>query len=187
MIIHKSHSKNDMIELINLLNLPIVFSHQDNKKMIHEKLISVLKTTFEIKSNYFKIETKQDLIDFLINKNPKKTLNVKEKNDVMLIAKHIINYCKNNYNIDTSVKYNTHKEIEDDLDYIRQFGDIPSVRRCCKLIKNDPNFVNIKFEAVISPQIQKELEQKIYTKLVHLNILKVRFNTPENPVVVYFD
>jgi len=187
MIIHKSHSKNDMIELINLLNLPIVFSHQDNKKMIQEKLISVLNTSFEIKNNYFKIETKQDLIDWLINKNPKKTLNVKEKNDVMLIAKHIINYCKNNYNIDTSLKYNNHKEIEDDIDYIRQFGDIPSVRRCCKLLQSDPYFCKSQFKPLISPQIKKELEEKQYTKHVHLNILKIRYSTPENPVIVYFD
>ena len=34
MLIHKSHSKTDLTELINNLNLKIVFSHQDNKKNI---------------------------------------------------------------------------------------------------------------------------------------------------------
>jgi len=38
MIIHKSHSKLDLLEIINDLDLKIVHSHQDNKKDIQEKL-----------------------------------------------------------------------------------------------------------------------------------------------------
>ena len=49
---------------------------------------------FKIKENYFKIETKDQLIVYLEKQNPKKLLTTKEKNDVMNIAKFIINYCK---------------------------------------------------------------------------------------------
>jgi hypothetical protein len=52
----------------------------------------------------------------------------------MQICKNIINYCKGGYNIDNCDIYNNIKDISDDLDYIKQFGDIPSVRRACKLI-----------------------------------------------------
>ncbi len=37
MIIDKSHSKADLIDLINLLELKIEFSHADNKKDIQDK------------------------------------------------------------------------------------------------------------------------------------------------------
>ena len=42
-IIEKSHSKNDLIDLINTLDLRVVFSHQDNKKSIQDKLIDLLQ------------------------------------------------------------------------------------------------------------------------------------------------
>ena len=185
-LIHKSHSKNDLIDLINLLHLPVVFSHSDNKKTIHEKLDSLLKTDFEIKKNYYKIDNKDGLKVFLSNKNPKKVLTIKEKQEVMSIAKFIINYCKSGFNLDSSMKYNSYQGIKDDMDYIKQFGDIPSVRRCCKLLKDDINMTEI-FKPLISPQVQKELADKSFSKFQHLKILKIRRSTPDNPVIVYFD
>ena len=37
MLIHKTHSRMDLIDIINTLDIPIIFSHVDNKKSIHEK------------------------------------------------------------------------------------------------------------------------------------------------------
>ena len=72
------------------------------------------------------------------------------------------------------------------MDYIKQFGDIPSVRRCCKLLRDDINMTET-FKPLISPQVQKELEDKSFSKVQHLKILKIRYSTPEDPVIVYFD
>ncbi|MHA2181380.1 MAG: hypothetical protein ACXAAH_08155 [Promethearchaeota archaeon] len=185
-MIHKSHSKNDLIDLINYLGLPIVFSHQDNKKNIQDKIKLSMKEDFKIKDNYFKIETKDQLIVYLEKQNPKKLLTTKEKNDVMNIAKFIINYCKAGYDINCS-KYNDIKEIIDDMDYIKQFGDIPSVRRCCKLLKNDMKLTGITFKPYISPQVQKNLDDKKITKSVQYTNIKIRHATPEDPIIVYFN
>ena len=67
MLIHKSHSKTDLIDLINLLGLPIVFSHQDNKKNIQDKLNDLLITNFKIRDNYYNIENKGLLKSYLLN------------------------------------------------------------------------------------------------------------------------
>ncbi len=184
--IHKSHSKNDLIDIINHLNLPIIFSHQDNKKDIQDKFKNLLSEKFEIKDNYYNIKNKDGLKKYIFNQNPKKLLTTKEKNEVMNIAKFIINYAKAGYDINMS-KYNNHQEIKDDLDYIKQFGDIPSVRRCCKLLNEDLNFPGSQFKPLISPQVQKTLDDKKITKTSHLSNLKIRFATPENPIIVYFD
>ena len=37
MILHKTHSRMDLIDIINTLDIPIIFSHDDNKKSIHSK------------------------------------------------------------------------------------------------------------------------------------------------------
>tara|TARA_R110000822_G_scaffold291861_1_gene413839 strand:+ start:20 stop:586 length:567 start_codon:yes stop_codon:yes gene_type:complete len=185
--INKTHSKNDLFDLINLVNIPIVFSHSDNKQDLHDKINDILKEPFEIKPNHFGITNIDNLKEFLKNKNPKKTLTVKEKSEVMAIAKHIINYCKNGYELEYSYKYNSHIEIKDDCDYIKAFGDTPSVRRACRLINQDPFFANDKFIPLISPQVKRVLEAKLLTKSVRMNCLKIRRGTPECPVIVVFD
>ena len=186
MIIHKSHSKTDLIDLINHLNLKVVFSHQDNKKDIQSKLIECLKNPLDIKKNFYNIETKDGLIQFLQNKNSKKVLSIKEKNSVMMLCKHIIQYCKNNYDLEFT-KYETINELQDDMDFIKQFGDIPSVRRCCRLMNEDPKFGGIKFIPFISPQVKKDLDDKKITKTHNYYKLTIRRSTPEDPIILYFD
>jgi len=185
-MIHKSHSKNDLIDLINHLGLKIVFSHQDNKKDIQNKLLNYMNGEVEIKKNYYNIDDKDQLKVYIQNKNPRKLLTTKEKNDVMNIAKFIINYCKSGYDLNCS-KYNSIQEIIDDMDYIKQFGDIPSVRRCCKLLLQDVKLTGITFKPYISPQVQKTLDDKKVYKSVHYTNIKIRHSTPEDPIILYFD
>ena len=68
--INKTHSKNDLFDLINLVNIPIVFSHSDNKQDLHDKINDILKEPFEIKPNHFGITNIDNLKEFLINQDP---------------------------------------------------------------------------------------------------------------------
>jgi len=126
------------------------------------------------------------LITFLESKNPKKTLTIKEKNNVMLICKYIISYCKNNYDL-SYTKYQKYQDLIDDMDYIKQFGDIPSVRRCCRLMNEDVKACGRKFIPLISPQVQKELDDKKSVKGNTLYIMTIKRATKENPIIVSFD
>lgn len=185
--IHKSHSKTDIIEIINDLSIPIVFSHQDNKKSIQKKVYLFIKDgSHIIKNNFYNIKNKDGLIQFLKNPNPKKPLSIKEKQNVMLICKHIINYCKNSFDIENS-KYDSVKDIVDDMDFIKQFGDIPSVRRCCRLMNSHPS-LNNDFKPLLSPQCKKVLDEKNDSNKNKVSGgLTIRRSTPENPIIVIFD
>lgn len=185
-MIHKTFSKTDLIDIINHLGLPVIFSHQDTKKNIQDKIKNIMKDDFQIKKNYFNIDTKDQLVVYLEKQNPRKSLTTKEKNDVMSISKFIINYCKAGFDLDCS-KYNDIQEIVDDMDYIKQFGDIPSVRRCCKLLKDDVKLQGITFKPYISPQVQKILDDKKINKSVTYSNIKIRHATPEDPIILYFD
>ena len=83
MNIHKTHSRLDLIELINTIDIPIVFSHVDNKKDIHRKITDLFLDTSLQKPlyspNVYKINTYTDLRFYLEKANPKKQLSVKEK------------------------------------------------------------------------------------------------------------
>ena len=165
MIIHKTHSRMDLIDIINTLDIPIIFSHVDNKKSIHEKFKVLFDSaiTFDLEPNVYKIKDKRDLQLYLINQNIKKSLSVKEKSAVMNICKHIINYCVGGYVVENSSYYKDVQTIHDDVLYISQFGDIPSSRRACKLMNaNSGN--KYKYEPIISPQMIKKLHDKKLTK-----------------------
>jgi len=162
---HKSYSITDLLDLINTLDLPIVFSHQDNKSMIHRKFKNYFNSNpmDKYKSSFYKIDGSNELEIFLMKPNPKKSMTIKEKADIMRIAKFIIQYCKHGYMIELSPHYSTREEIIDDMLYITQYGDIPSVRRCCNLLKKDYT-IKRSFTPIISPQIQKQLEDKRIAK-----------------------
>jgi len=166
-MIHKSHSKTDLVNLINTINIPLIHSHSHNKKDI-QRLLSDFFLSSDIhlfSDNVYNITDKRDLTLYLNKENPKKNLSVKEKNVLMNISRNIIHFCNQNYEFSMSV-YDNEKDLEDDILYIIQYGDLPSVRRACKAINKRSC---TKYNPLISPQVQKELEEK--------NLLR---NYPEN-------
>ena len=188
MIIDKSFSKSELVEIINELNLRITHSHADNKKELQDKIVEhVKKKNIKIDNdNIYNIKTRDGLIFFLTSKNPKKTLNIKEKNQVMQIAKNIINYCKRGHCLEFST-YDSFTDLYDDCDFIKMYGDIPSCRRACKLMNKDEKVRGDRFIPLISPQVQRELDEKKQLKLKYSPYIIIRRSTPENPIVVRFE
>ena len=185
MNIHKSHSKTDLIDLINYLGLPIVFNHSNNKKELHEKInecIASANRNAFLQENHFNIGTMNQLIVYLQKSNPKKSLSIKEKNDVMAIAKALIAYSLGNYDLNLTNQYKDTQGILDDALYIKNYGDIPSVRRACKLLKSDPKFQGQHFDPLISPQVLKTLAEKDALKKPAL-----RYSFQRKTVVITFD
>tara|TARA_R110000796_G_scaffold17696_1_gene54296 strand:+ start:163 stop:717 length:555 start_codon:yes stop_codon:yes gene_type:complete len=180
--ISKTHSKTDLIELINTIDLPVVFGMSDNKRSIQHKLLKSLNEDIYYKPNVYKILTTQDLISYLTIKNPKRTLSVKEKKNIMKICKAIVIFCKCKYILQSQNYYKDLKQIDDDMLYISQFGDLPSVRRACKLM-NENIMSKVKYEPLISPQIRKDLDEKL--KLKRTNNFSCQFK--KGPFVLLFD
>ena len=166
MDIHKSHSRNDLIDLINTLNIPIIFSHCDNKKDLLNKFQDFFDSDKDVdlkNDNVYKLKNKRDIQIFLKNQNIKKTLTMKEKNAVMSICKNIIQYCTNGYMIENSIFYKDEQTIHDDMLYVLQFGDIPSVRRSVKLMNRNLKSKEI-YKPIISPQMEKKISDKQISK-----------------------
>ena len=109
--IDKSHSKTDLINIINSVGVPIVFSHECNKKTIQDKLTELFKGNKNLlfDDNVYNIHSLNELRIYISNPNPKKTITVKEKQVIMNICKEIVKYCKNKHLIEKS-NYKTIKE-----------------------------------------------------------------------------
>ena len=165
--IDKSHSKNDLIDIINTIDVPIVFSHANNKRDIQDKLMELFELNIPIvfQPNVYKIQTLKDLRIYVSNPNPKKIFSVKDKQTIMLICKEIVKFCNNNY-ILSKTNYKTIRDLEDDMLYIIQFGDLPSVRRVCRLMNDNVQKSQI-WTPIISPPVKKVLDEKEKSKQIN--------------------
>ncbi len=97
--IHSSHSKKELQEIIEVFELNIANYKNMNKKDISHSLMYELSKIDNIieDDEFFFIKNKSELMDYLINPDSSKSLTIKEKAEVMEIAKYVMMYCKNSY------------------------------------------------------------------------------------------
>lgn len=181
--IHTSHSRKELIQIIQQFNIDIPNCNDLPKKEIQILLSNKLLEMGEIKEEeeYFFVKDKNELVEYLSKPNQSKILTIKEKDNVMLTAKRIISYCKNSYFL-TPYNYETFEDLLKEANYISKFGDIPSCRRAINMLNNDPK-LDHKIQVVISKRVKKELEKKEKLKLN--SIPKASIKTGK--FTVYFD
>ena len=168
---HKSHSRKDLIDIVKLFKLPIEDAEDYNKKDLTDEMIETLNRIDNIIPDeyYYGIENLQELKEYLIKPNQKKTLSIKDKNEIMTMAKLIIQYCKGGFCTEISY-FETMDEVYVEARRISQFGDIPSVRRMCNLLNNNPH-TKERIYPVISKKVQNELRiKKLTSKKVHTSL-----------------
>jgi len=183
MKIHTSHSRKELIQIIQQFKIDIPNCNDLPKKEIQILLSNKLLEIDEIneEEEYFFVKDKNELVEYLSKPNQSKILTIKEKDNVMLTAKRIISYCKNSYFL-TPYNYETFEDLLKEAEYISKFGDIPSCRRAINMLNNDPK-LDYKIPIVISKRVKKELEKKEKLKLN--SIPKATIKTGK--FIVYFD
>lgn len=174
---HKSHSRNDLIKIITLFKLPIEDVHDYNKKELINKLINVLDEVESIEpdNTYYNVKDLNELKQYLIKPNQKKCLSVKDKQEVMTTCKLIINYCRNGYCLELSY-FDNIDTIYQEARRISQWGDIPTCRRMCKLLNENPHR-NEKVYPVISNAVKKQLESRNISDKKILNPITFKTGT----------
>ena len=160
MRIHNTHSRKELFDIISIFQLPITNKNDFNKAQIQMRMIECLNFFDKInpETEYFFIESKEELIAYLESPNPNKTLTIKEKDDVMARAKKIINYSRNNYFLMPS-SYMSFDQVYNDAVKISAYGAIPSVRKAIELLNKDP-----KLSYAIELKIPKRVENQIKKK-----------------------
>lgn len=175
MLIHKTHSKKDLCNIIRTFNISIDDPEKLKKKELIRTLVYKFKYIDEIEPDldFYMIYNLVDLKTYLYNCNPKKILSIKDKNEVILICKRIQQYINNNYIVNHS-SFNSIDEIQKTAKYIEPYGDIPSVRRACKCLNNHPDKI-FNLQPKISKQTLRELEKRAEYKKKYENKLIVKY------------
>ena len=158
-MIHPSHSRKDLLEVIKVFNLTIKNSDDLNKNELSRMLWIKISNTEMIDpdNNYFFINNIEELKYFLVNHNIAKTLTIKDKEKIIEDARRIISYAISGFNIQ-----NNFKDINELISIavnISKYGDISSVRRALKLLQEDKK-IKPSIYPIISKRVQKELERK---------------------------
>jgi hypothetical protein len=155
--IHKSHSRNDLLEIIEIFNLDINDYELLSKDGIRDNIIIALHSVCEVAPNCeYPIMDIDTLIDFLENPSPRKTVSPDEKLKIMKKVKRIIHFVQLcSCDINTS-HYETLKAARKDVLYIRKYGDFPSVRRAIR-IYNEARLGN-KIYPQVSMKVQRRLD-----------------------------
>lgn len=83
--IHNSHSRKELFDIISVFELPIANRNEYNKAQIQCKIIECLDYFDKINPDldYFFISTKDELIKYLSEPNPHKTLTIKDRKSVV--------------------------------------------------------------------------------------------------------
>ena len=175
--IHMSHSRKELLDIIRVFNLPIPNKNDKNKKSLQDSIVETVRFLDNVQpeDEYFFVNSKEELIDYLQKQNPAKTLTIKEKTDVMLIAKKLIGYSRNGYYLLPSGYMDT-IDVFKDASYIAKFPEIPSVRKAVELINLDPKLRD-KIEMTIPRRVKKQLEKrkKVKQKSIPLYIKRGEF------------
>ena len=152
--IHSTFSKNDMIELIEVFQIPIDYFDITKAKLsilllIYINDIEEMKPTIE----YF-INNKEEFIEYLSKPNQLK-VSTYQKKEIMYIAKNILLYCNQDSFHNTT--FIDEYEMVESVNYIKFYGDIPTVRRAIQILNE--RYVE-KFEIHISPKVKFDLDKR---------------------------
>lgn len=178
MYIHKTHTKKDLLKMMDILKVKV--NGALSKREIIE-VIPKLINGIDYPNNHYNIKNKDELTRYLKTKSPIKRLNADEKRIIMMKSKNIIYYSVEGYNLSNSV-YDNHNQVMNDAVYIHSHGDIPSVRRACRLYNQDPKKIN-QVNPIIPEDILIELNNNRITKETFYTGLIIK----HEKVILHFD
>ncbi len=164
MTIHKTHTRKDLIEVIDVFEWHDVIENANdlNKDTLKGLIDLHLRTIDKIKPDkfYYDIDCLDDLREYLRNPSPKQVLSVKEKELIIDKSKKIINYCKVCGYCLNATTYDKMEDVLSDAQMVRKYCDIPTCRRAIKLLNNDTKLPH-EIQPIITYRMQQRLNKKM--------------------------
>tara|TARA_R100000781_G_C4037066_1_gene112675 strand:+ start:103 stop:657 length:555 start_codon:yes stop_codon:yes gene_type:complete len=184
-MIHPSHSKKDLIEVIEMFELFGIVDYRDmTKDELQVAVWDYVRDIGYIKPDqeYFFVDDANALLKFLNSPSPRQILTSQQLEHITNTCKNLIFYSKQCAHQISASNYTDLDEIIDDAIEVSKNGDLPIVRRALRLLNED-----IKIETDIEPVITKRIKKKLLRQeeLKIKNVGKLQVNPGK--VLVVFD
>ena len=179
MIIDKSHSKKDIVNLFRKLGVII------DDELTKGKIVGNIENYFKDVIYNDKIKNCTELKEYLKKPSTKQRPTTQQKRDIMFRAKQIIKWAKNDYIFDMQT-YKDESDPFEDIMSIYKWGDLPSVRRACRLY-NLCSYCKDHINPIITEEVEEEMNKNKIIKQQYIYKLTIKTATKENPIIVSFD
>tara|TARA_R100001244_G_scaffold116645_1_gene86753 strand:- start:309 stop:881 length:573 start_codon:yes stop_codon:yes gene_type:complete len=190
MVVHNTHPKRDLIEIVELFEIFTIEDYRDlSKKSLASQLwTEILKikchnpTYIQPDSDNYFVDDVSDLIQYLRKPSPNQLCSKYQREVVNDKVKNLIFYsihCA--YSIPSS-NYECMDDIREDASYIRTYGDIPSVRRALRLLNKD-----IKMDSPIEPVMTKRTKVRVEAIKQHKINSHTKLSVIHKPIELSFD
>ena len=157
-MIHSSHSKKDLIEVIERFQLYSIINYNElRKNHLSKALWTLLETNPSIPEDteVFYVSTIDELKDYLTKTSCKQITSNSVKYDVADRVKNLTYYVKGGF-VFRGTNYENIDGVMMDAEFVRHFGDLPSVRRVLGLLNGD-----IKTPVKLQPVMTRRVEQRV--------------------------
>ena len=184
-MIHPSHSKKDLIEVIEMFELFGIVDYRDmTKEELRVAVWDYVRDIGYIKPDqeYFFVDDASALLKFLNNPSPRQILTSQQLEHITNTCKNLIFYSKQCCHQISASNYTDLDEIIDDAIEVSKNGDLPIVRRALRLLNEDIK-IDVPIEPVITKRIKKKLLRQEQLKIKNVGKLQVN----QGKVLVVFD
>lgn len=172
-MIHYTHSKDDLILICNIFELEIEGMYSLSKPTLQKKVWSEINQLKQIlpEKEYFNVNNKKELLDYLEAPCENNNLSVREKKKVITIAKLITIYCREGY-YECRPHFIDFAHLYQSAEYIAQFGDVSSVRKAIEKLNLDSR---------VEPKIELKMSRR--KKIMYENQKRLSVNQFKHPYV----
>ncbi len=176
MLIHNSHTKENLVKIIKLLDLPIKYSNlikEEIKENFYEYFL--ISKMVSYKRNNLNFRNIDDLKIYLSqpSKKTQSYLCIKDRQNLIDMSRRILAFVENGCDFDKSI-YKDFRELHHNIVFVCKYGgDISTCRRSIKMI-NETFPPDKRYEMDISDETKKILEEREIRKNLFIPKFQVK-------------
>jgi len=182
MTIHQSHTRRDIVDLIETFSLDVKHKGVD-KNVLFEQVAECLMKMNDLDGS---VDDLQHIKDYLKNINQNK-IKISERDNLIDIAKKIIFYVNNGCLL-SYTDYLSEDHLKRDVRELCKHCTLPTCLRAINMLNNSHKF-NEYFSPILTGKTKVLLRRRREQRLKRMNNLRVRTREDNNgePFVVRFD
>tara|TARA_R110000823_G_scaffold28703_1_gene83822 strand:- start:134 stop:685 length:552 start_codon:yes stop_codon:yes gene_type:complete len=182
-MIHMSHSKKDLIELVERFQLYQITNYKELRKdKLARDIWSLLSEMDYVPpdNEIFYVDNIVELREILKKTSCKQITSNSVKYDVADRVKSLNYYVKGGF-VFPGTPYETIDDVMVDAEFVRHFGDLPSVRRVIERLNQD-----VKTPVVLSAIMTRRVQQRVHKLIEQKTRNTPRFHTRRGNYTVVF-